>query len=670
MPYSTRFAAIALAIAVSTLLACGGGDDASSGSSSSTSAPAPTKPVSDVDQLTGTWFRKGDYTKDMLVGVEFAPDGKTISFLVATGVTVHEATLQYAFLDNGRIRVTHPQFPTESQVAVLKVAGNTLSLEPETHSDAIGMIAATFDRLTGKSIPDRLKERVTEIQEEREAMRKRIATYLEQPHLVLVPANSNDARIAIERTNNGHIAYQRVGQFVIERQARLGLTTAGNGAPTAILQLGTVTGPPGAPGNVPSENIQFDVEQPTPNTVVLSSSNASAGLRDDAAMFAAIKRDYDAIVQARREKIDRFHEQIGHFVLLEAPPINANAYAERVGLLRVDGTDNYRVAITNAYSVLMPANFNAIANVHTPNDAPQLQTPTHVIVPDTEPGTFIVSTRSGGRRFTTIERLTKAEYDARLAQHTDLVKQMQTKPLQLVGTFLQSERGYVRPLRFELTSADGKTLAGKYHSDAALISAEVNGDIQEAALGLVFRVNTPKISSLNVPGGKFDEDGTFTLHLQLQDGVPVVTGRVSPGDRKNVINLTPPSSHAIAELRQMFADHLKAGGKFAWDRTGGTGTNDEVHGITLAPDADNTVKGTVTFRRGQTAPVAGQLSEDNSLLILDLVVGPNPEATSQIAVGPMRLYIIPFNNTIQLSGHSQWQNQTRTRYISYAPAAP
>ncbi len=683
MDQPLRVAGWVLVIFVMSLAGCGGGESESastgSGTSTATGTSAksatdtnakPAAPVKTSSQLAGSWFRTGDLSTDPLIGIEFSQDGQSITFVGVIAGNIQERTFPCTLLDGGRIRVTHPQFPTQTQVAVLKLSGSTLSLEPETQNNQIGMMAATFDRLSGKSITQRLHERIDEIVAEREALHKQIVTFVSQPNLIVQDKNSNAARIALDLTSEqGAVAYQRVGEMVVARSVHLAPARTPQGAPYALLQLGDVVGPPGAV-NIQADRIAFN---PTSGSAggTLTLASDTADLHSDATLHAALKRDYEAIYQARRKVIDAFHEKIGHFLLIEAEPTAPRMIPEQLAFIRVDGEDVYRMATVRANVLLMPNNFTSGAEVALIGDAPQLRTNTHVIVPDPErpESGFIVSTRNGAQRYRTVERMTRDMFDARRAACAALVDSMKTQPLHLVGAFRQSERGYIRPARFTISSADGSSLTGRFHSDALALETEITGDIQESMLGLVLRVVIPRVSAHIVPGGVFDEDGTFTLDLQIEDGRPVATGSVRPGDSANRVTLAPPSNQVVSELRQKFLDHLKAGGRFGWGRTGTTGGSDEVMDLTLRADTADTVAGTVTFRRGQTAPVVGRLSEANGMLILDLDVQPNPAASQQVATGPIRLFIFPFEDSFHLSGIGEWNGQTRKRYVSYGPMA-
>lgn len=648
------------------LAGCGDG-----GSGADGVAPVAGKPVTRASQLEGTWFRRGDLSSDHLVGIEVVPGGGTITFVSAGARGMQEVTFPFVLLEGGRIRVTHPQYPTESQVAVIKVDGSALALEPETKSRAIGMIAAEFDKLSGKTLRQRLEERIVEIQAEREAMRQDLAAFLRQPHLVLVPDGGAAARIAIDATGpDGLVAYQRVGATVIARRAQLGIDTAEDGSPVAGLQLGMVLGPPGAV-DISGELIRLTPRRVGGNRIAIASMSAT--LRDDSALHASLARDYDALLQARRQIIDAFHAKVGHFLFLESPPGNPNVAPEQLAFLRIEDEDAYRVASLRANNLLMPGSFSGAAVIQLANDEPRLRTNTHQVFadPDDPTGAFIVASRAGTERFVTLNRLTRDELAERRAGLNALIEKMKTQPLHLVGAYQSSERGYLRPARFSLASPDGKALLGTFHSDGIALELPATGEVEESMLGLVFKVAVPRPSPHVVPGGTFTEAGTFTLDLELEGDSFKVTGRVQPGDRTNRITLAPPSTASLAALRGLFRDHLQAGGRFVWDRTGSTGGSDEVLSLTLGADGDaDRVTGTVGFRRDQTAPVVGRLLEADGLLVLDLTVQARPDARGRPGVaGPMRLYVTPIEETFQLSGHSTWTDQTRTRYVSYAPAA-
>lgn len=663
---------VAISVAVLGPAGCGEGDpQAGASSTDGSSATVSGKPVTDANQLSGAWFRRGDLSGDHLVGIEFSPDGKTLTFVSADGRGIHEATFPYTLLDGGRIRVTHPQHPTQSQVAVIKVDGLAMSLEPETQSRHVGMIDASFDRLSGKTIAQRLEERVVEIQAEREALRARIAAFIEQPNLVLVHDDAGDvARVALETGDHGRqIAYQRIGDLVVARQAQLVTANQNDGAPTAVLQLGPVVGPPGA-GVAQNESVRFTVEPGRGDAVSLVANGTR--LREDASLHQTVKRDYEAIVQARRAVIDAFHDQIGHFLLIQAEPTRPNAPPDRMAFLRVDGEDAYRSALVYGTAILMPGNLSQPAAVQlTSGNKAVLMTNSHQIVPEAggPAGSFIVSTRSGGQRFTTLHRMTREEFEARQAQCTALVAEMKNRPLNLVGVYQSSNNGRLRPVRLTLTSADGKALEGSFSSDALKAELAVTGTVEASMLGLVLKVMVPRVSMHEVPD-QMTEAGTLTLNLEFDGDVPVVTGRSQPGDSENRFTLAPPSAENLARLRRAFQDHLKAGGQFKWDRTGTTGGSDEMLTITLTANGADGVTGTAGFRRDASSPVTGRLSEADGLLVLDLTVQPTDPGNRSMGSGPVRLYIIPFEDTFHLSGHSTWAGATRTRYVSYAPVAP
>jgi hypothetical protein len=625
---------------------------------------------------------------DEPIGLEFAADGKRLTLVApGGGRQVSEVSLNYTLLENGRARLTAPGNEAMSFTLVLKVNGDRLTVEPESQNPAFDR-PLTFARLSGQSIAQRHQDRIKEIAAERQAQQKKVLNYLAQPGLAIVPADGGGAgsfRLAMElKGGDGNwqgTGYHEVAGGIVARQVQVTLAPQPDGSAGAAVTLGPVVGPPGARPMQP-EQFQFAVVTKPDGSLDLTGQGRA--LRVDADANKSLSEKYQAALKAQRELIDQFHAKVGQVAILEgevnAPNAGPNQkpLTARIALLRVDGKDAYMLADARPGVILMPSSFNRPAAVELIDGKPVLRGQGgEVIVPASSgDGAFDVQTQGRAGTLKVVKRFTAEELAAHRAKLAAVVAGMKDKPVDFVGTFYQSytyEQGYARPARFSLGSSDGKQLAGTFACDAINVSGKVAGQVSESLLGLVFKIGVGKPTG-QVPGGRFDEGGTFTMELQLDGGVPRLAGRVDPGDGANKIELTAAAAAWRATLREKLMAELKAGGKFAWSRTGSTGTGDECLGLELADAGDGKLTGTASFRPDRqgprTGPVTGQIKEVDGLLVLELNVGPGTEPKRTVATGPLKLYVVPFGDSIQLSGGGTWDKQTYARYASYAPAKP
>jgi hypothetical protein len=680
-----RIGRLGLVVCFLALPLAGCNDDSASTGGGTTPVAEATTPVADASGLNGSWYRTTPPVADEPVGVEFS-GGKRASFVLSDGgPQVGEITFDYELLDGGRIRLTAAGNPMATMVMVAKQNGSTLTLEPETRNDLLDLAGGTFAKLpAGQSIAARHAERIKEVAAERAALRDKLVQHLGQGGFAIVPADGGgvgsfraalDLKPASAGQWNG-TAYHAAGDLTVAREAAMGVANGPDGNAAVIVQLGAVTGPPGAPPLRP-EQFVF-VAGGSPDAITLTGEGRT--LKVDPQVGQTLTEQYAAAVKKQREAIDAFHQSLGHFVTLEgelAPP-NAPPTARKTeakfALLRVADQDVYQFASYNARTPLVPAAMGRRATVLLAQGKPILRTDANeLFVPASDGSADAMDVQASGQvgRLKMTRRMTAEQLAAHQQKLEAFVKQMSTQPLALTGWFNQSvgyDNGYLRPARLTLNCADGKTLAGTYHCDGIAMDLPITGEIAPTMLGLVMKVVVPRAPAGTVPGGAMDESGTFTLECLLDGDRPVVTGRVNPGDGNNRIELSTPSPDSAKALRDQLLAHLSAGGKFAWAKTGSTGGSDEVLGLTLRDAGNGKLEGAAAFRRDRTGPLTGTISEADGMLVIQVAVAATEGDARPVATGPMTLYVIPNGETFHLSGHSTWDKQDRRRYVSYAPA--
>lgn len=670
--------AIVLAVSLSLLAGC---DDSESPAVTSGGAPAgapvvdPGKAVAKANELVGTWYREGA-TEDTL-GLEFGADGK-LTVLIAEGSRApSQQTVDYTLLDDGRLRLTLPGSPGTTQVFQCNRNGSALTIALETSGFADGVVEGTYTRLSGKTIVARFAEVKQEKQDQQVAAAKKVAEFLGQPGLAIVPADGGgpgSLRIALNVKGGPDTwtgtSFLEVAGTTYERQAQLTLSPPDprSGAlMTITCLLGPVTGPPGARPAQP-EQLPFAVEM----------KGETLEIRDGAGRVMRIDREasdklaaaYAEGVRKQREMIDAAHAKLGALVLAELPQPN-NPRPQRFALMRVPDQDLYQLAdLRNASGPLMASSFLAqlslvLQNGETFLASPQRPGQAFRITGDTGALVLEQIANNLATPLTITKTLTAEQLAAHRAQVAALVAGLKEKPLSLVGQFYQSytyENGYVRPIRLELSSADGKTLAGTMHSDAMAQSLPVRGTISESVLGLVLNFEAVK----NAQIVRFEEGGTFTASLDLEEGKPVVVGQVKPGDGANRLELAAPSPQRTEALRKQLEAHLAAGGVFKWARTGNTGGSNEMLSLTLQSDGQGNLTGTGGFRRS-TAPLTGKITTEEGFVMLELSIPETPPKT--VASGTMRLWVVPYGETFYLSGVGHWAPAKEARFVCYGPAA-
>lgn len=674
-PTASRRLTAVLALSIVFLTGCGDSDPSATAAPAAGAAVAADRgvAVSKASELAGAWYRDG--AADGTVGLEFAPDGK-LTVLIADGRPApSQQTVDYALLEDGRLRLTLPGNASMTQVLQCNRNGSTLTIALETSGFADGMVEGSYTKLAGQTIAARYAQVRQENEQRLAALVEKVREFLNQPDLVMVPTDASPAvPVALNVKGGPDVwtgsAILAGNNMAYEREARIGLDPFepnSNKPLTLRCQLGGLIGPPGL-RPVQPEQIVFTVESKG-DTLDIRDGTART-LRIDKNTSDKLSGAYAEAVRKQRERIAAAHAKLGALVLAELRQPN-NPRPRRIALMRMPDKDLYRFAdLRNATGPLLANHFVGDLSLVLQNDETFLASPQM-------PGqAYRVSSEGSGLKLeliannlatplTITRSFTAEQLAAKRAEIASFVAGLKQKPLSLVGQFYQSytyENGYVRPIRLELSSPDGKSLAGTMHSDAMAQSLPIRGTIGESVLGLILNFEVAKPGAQVV---RFEEGGTFTASLDLEDGTPMVVGQVKPGDGSNRLELAPPSPQRTAELQKQLENHLAAGGTFKWARTGNTGGSNEVLTLTLQSDNSGALTGTVGFRRS-TAPLTGKVTTEEGIVVLDLTIAETPPKS--VATGTMRLWVVPYGDTFYLSGIGRWAPKNEARFICYGPA--
>jgi hypothetical protein len=619
----------------------------------------------------GAWYRNDAVTGT--IGLEFTADGK-LSILIADGRPApSQQTVDYTLLDDGRLRLTPPGDAGLTQVLQCNRNGPALTIALETSGFADGMVEGTYTRLAGQTIAARFAEVRQENEQRRGALVEKVRHFLSQPGLVIVPLDESPAHRAALNVQGGPDVW--TGKAVIEgnnmayeREAQVSLDPAdpdSNRPITVRCQLGALTGPPGVRPVTP-EQVVFTVE--SKGDALELREGAARALRHDKDVSEKLASAYAEAVRMQRERIDAAHAKLGALILAELRHGN-NPRPQQIALMRIPGKDAYQLAdLRNSAGPLMANSFRAELPLVLLNNEVFLgspQTPGQSFRISSE-GTALKLesiTNSTATPLTITRTFTAEQMAAKRAEIAAFVDGLKEKPLNLVGQFYSSytyENGYVRPIRLELSSPDGKALAGTFHSDAMAQSLPIRGTISESVLGLILNFDVAKPAQI----ARFEEGGTFTASLELEEGRPAVLGQVKPGDGANRLELAPPSPQRSTTLKKQLEAHLAAGGTFKWARTGNTGGSKEVLTLTLQPSGGDAFTGTAGFRR-TTAPLTGKITTEDGIVTLDVTIPESqPKAPGN---GTMRLWVVPYGDTFYLSGLGRWAPENDVRFICYGP---
>ncbi len=652
------------------LLVGGCGDssapDTPSGGSSG-AADEARKPMSQGEQLVGAWYRIGE--GDEIVGLEFGQDAK-VMLTSWTGRGLQNITLDYAPLEGGRLRLSMPQNPMFTQVLQCQIGQTSLALVPETDS-MLDLKGGEFEKLSGKTIAERHREKLQEMAIRHEAATKFAGELLSQKG-VLISADSVPRRIAFELEGKtgmwGGKAYvQTTEDNVLVRETYFSIDTPDTGKPTQLLvQLGATLGPPGAR--------QFPVEKftltATPVDGGFRFADSGRELGIDASVHEELLGKYQAVVARQRELVDQMHARLGYVGFLDGAIGNTNNKV-RMAFLRDGQQDVYGLADVRGNQPLTQTSFTRKLAVRIDNGKPILRDDNGRnllrATSDTAPVAFeaLIDGRPG--ELTLVESLTKEAFDARRTRLNDTLRGMATHPLNVSGWFNQSmtsKTAYVRPLRLSLSSPDGKALAGTFHADALGLELPLTGTVSESLLGLVLTVEVPKVRV----GETFDEDGTFTLQLDLHGDRPVLTGSVQPADSANRAELTVPSVETTKAYRDQLDALLAAGGEFVWGRASSGGGSQDPRTLRITPGPGSQVTVDCTFRSLDPMKLTGEIKEENGLVVLDLATTadtPHPRLN-----GSIRLWVVPMSDgRALLSGYSAWKEYRdgEKQFASFVP---
>lgn len=647
-------------------------------------AADPGKPAS-ADQLAGAWFRIDDPASETrygavdTIGVEFAPDGRLALIGRPMGREAPvEVTVKYTKLEDGRIRLTTDASALISSVMQCNLNGDTLTITPETSSQALGFDGGQFQRLPkGKTIVARYRERVQEQQAEAAALGQKLDAFLKQPNLAIVPAEGGgvgSTRIALNLKPNGGsyagTAYLTVADTTFERQAQL-YAQPQNQPPTVTVNLGPVTGPPGAKP-MQQETLTFAASAGKDGAIALRDDRAQA-LRVDADATKQLTDAYAAGIKKQRDVLDAFHAKLGMLVLAEGEA-RPNQPPQRVALLRVPDKDQYVLAAyQGSEATLMPAHFTQpyVVMLHQ-GEALLVSPQTNQILSILGEGTdrrFEGMVNGTPTRAKITQTMTLDDLKARQAAIKTFLDGMKATPVALVGQYYESytyDQGKVTPSRLELSSPDGKTLAGTYQGECYGAEFPVSGEATPTLLGLAVKYVAP--ANYKRPDARFVESFPCTAIVDLADGKPTLTGRFQNGDGAGRLELRPADDGTrAAALRKQFDAALASGGAFKWARTGSTGASSEMLTITLKPgDSAGTLTGTGGFRRA-TSPITGTIAEDKGQLVIDLTV---PETTppKTPGSGKVRLWVLPYGDQIYLSGYREWKGDQGKTFVCFGTA--
>ena len=488
---------------------------------------------------------------------------------------------------------------------------------------------------------------------------------------MIVPIDGSPAfRAALNLTGGPDVwtgkAIIEGNNMAYEREAQVGLDPfdpSANRPITVRCQLGALTGPPGV-RPVQPEQIVFTVESKADGLEIRD--GAARALRHDKDVSGKLADAFAEAVRKQRERIDAAHAKLGALILAE---LRQGIRPQHVALMRVPEKDAYQFAdLRNSAGPLMANSFRGELPLVLQNEevflgSPQMGGQSFRVLSDGNALKLESIANNMATPLTVTRTFTAEQLAAKRAEVASFVAGLKEKPVTLLGQFYQSytyENGYVRPIRLDLSSPDGKALAGTLHSDAMDQSLPIRGTINESVLGLI--LSFEPAAAVRIP--RFEEGGTFTASLELEEGKPTLLGQVKPGDGANRLELALPSPQRTAELKKQLEDHLAAGGTFKWARTGNTGGSNEVLSLTLQ-SSGGALTGTAGFRR-VTAPLSGKITTEDGIVMIDVTI---PETQPKApASGTMRLWVVPYGDTFYLSGIGRWAGNDQVRYVCYGPA--
>jgi|GEM_PF-6544315 len=682
-----RFRGLSLCVCVLLALTAGCKKKESSTEASKETARDPGKPASTTNQLSGSWYRDGEQVPDDAVGLEFAPDGKKLTLVGADGARLFEFTVEYALLENGRLRLSNPMQPMMTEVIIISMNGNKMTAKPESASEVLGS-EGVFTKLDGKSIAARHQERLVELKAEREAKRqadlaaqealkKKASDFLAKSDLAIVPTDGGGPgsfKLAMELKPEGNAwtgtGYHETANMMFARELRAQLSPAEDGKLNLYVQVGEVTGPPGA-GQMHQEQFQFLVELKGDDLQITGNGQT---VRAEPELAKSLTGKFAAEVKKQQEIVDAFCAKLGHFAILEGDlgvpnQPNAQLASYSLALLKVKDKDEYLFTNIQPNQVLKAEMFNqSLPLIVRDGKAFLAFSQSEVIALPTDGSDgFDASLQGRAGKMKTTRSMSLEQLQATRDKVAELVKSMSSKPLALSGTYFESytyENGEILPVRLSLSSADGKNITGTYVADAFGIEAPISGQFTDSLLGKTLLMQVPSLKPMEGNLQNYVQQGPMTLALELVDGQPVVTGRMDRLDGANRFEFAAPGADRSKQLRALLDAHLKAGGQFQWAHTG-YNSSDDIVSLTLKSDGDK-LTGTAQMRK-YAAPVAGEIKDENGHLVLHLTLAP-VEGQRNVLSGPFELWILPFGETFQLSGKSAFQGAVvNPRLISLSP---
>jgi hypothetical protein len=666
------------------LSGCGKGGSSSSSPSSAadTSKPLDGRELGKASQLVGTWYRttEGEY-----VGFEFMKDGNVLITHAFSQLTGGGMMMKYSVLEGGRLSLVAPNGQTMIFQAV--VSGDNLELQGQ---QMLGEVAAQrFHRLrSGQTLAQAAQEeRVAEAKARQERL-DALEKYMKQPKLALVNADSKMRldRMALEITGgNGNwsgTGYVE-GNTVVARQVHLVLQNPeAAGQPYQMLvQFGNVIGPPGMK-QLPGENMTFPVQgEPTKPEI----GNAARALRPDAGAFDEIVSRYKKVVAEREAAIEKFADQFGSFTKLEGTlryPNNPNAQPRRMalGLLRVEGKPAFLWADMGRDSNPPATAFAQPAGVILDGDTPYLNfgQGIGVLQAVTAAGktTLQGQIQGSNAEFELVQTLSKDQVIKQRAAVAEFLDKKLAAGVLLSGSFTEDDRPQapIRPVHIELKSDGSRNLGGVYHAFWLGAKCQITGKATDTLLGARFEIDATKV--LEDLSLKLRNKGPMSSwSVEWVNGEPVFTGIQKYSSNGNHLDLVVDSPARLKASRERLEKLLAAGVAFA-ARTDGVNSTSRPPAIELKAGGAEPGKlagfSNYTNKRGTPrAPLTGTIAESDGFVVLDIAQPRVPtDATGIMPAGTMRLWSLPDENGVLLSGYfdfGDWTPQTAASGRGRAP---
>lgn len=665
--------------------------------------PYEGEPLDKGTELEGTWHGIED---SLLAGLEFRDEGKVLITNVIMGNT-SSALVDYAVVDDGRIEFGAPngrrdQYTVTTDGSRLELIGGEIM--GQTFTQRFRLLPE------GQTLAQAITEEKQAKAKLREQQLAQLNSFLQQPHLVLAPAETKPGGLvpmAILRDKTAGGGLQGVAVFdgtpPVRASIQGALANAGYGADRDALpsrlqvklgqQMGMGMGAqnPGAlEGSVPLDiKVEDDKIQLSGSIRLTDGTHYQMELRNDPTLHAAILqhvKDEDARLGALKKDLA---DQLKDYVVLQGKSASNQAgqmdgTRDNISLRRNTSTDQWQgtVTVTDASGRILVGPEPIQGNISINNDKPELFISslqrTYSLTADSQrpgvlTGLWLTSPRavSGYRtELNIVETLADAAITERLQQQR---KALTSIP---AGTVFQ---GFVphwpsqepSPVALTLNMDSTGQATATAHYPLLMSNVTLKGQIQESDSGPYLELKFADISTTSerprISPNMFSlqiRNHVWQLRADKLEPTLTLAGNLTLGGRGQFA-LNQVDAALPEKQRRQFADVLKEGKELLVTRAN-AGNQPPSNLALQLRDGSQQVTGNFvdTSRRfpGATSanrPVSGTIREKDGWQVLELDID-QPAGSRQQTTTKMELLVREVDGKTVLSG---------IRYDAHQPAA-